>query len=153
KNYVWRLLAAFGLVPKHRGEDWNAWWKSQFDDYAFLPASVNNALEVGCGPYTNMRLIMERCQPGHIVLSDPLIRTYVHFKLPFVAESYRKALCMLDDHLLEELPFANNYFALAVMINVLDHVQDARQCMKNLLRVTRPGGFVIIGQELSNDED
>jgi ubiquinone/menaquinone biosynthesis C-methylase UbiE len=153
KNYVWRALAAFGFVPKYRGDDWNGWWKAQFDDYRFLPPTVKNALEVGCGPYTNLRLIMNSCPPQHIYLSDPLIRTYVKFKLTFVADMYRKALCVLDDHPLEELPFADNYFDLTVMINVLDHVRDARLCMENLVRVTKRGGVAIIGQDLSNDED
>src|SRR5437867_9396894 len=139
KNYIWRILALFGLVPRYRGDDWNHWWRRQFRDYDFLPSSVDNAIEVGCGPYTNLRLIRERCRPAHVVLSDPLIRTYVNFKLTFVAEMYREALCVLDDHPLEELPFADNYFDLSVMINVLDHVRDADQCMKNLIRVTRSG--------------
>ncbi len=153
KNHIWRLLRALRLVPKHRGDDWNLWWKKHFDDYAFLPPTVDNALEAGCGPYTNLRLMLERCRPNHIVLSDPLIRTYVKFKLTFVAELYRQAVAALDDHPLEELPFADNYFDLVVMINVLDHVRDAAQCMRNLIRVAKPGGFVIIGQDLSNHED
>src|SRR6266705_2283785 len=110
KNTVWRLLSAFGRVPKYRGDDWNQWWKGQFDGYTFLPANVENALEVGCGPYTNVRLMLDRCRFEHLYLSDPLIRTYVRFKLTFVAERYRAADCILDDHPLEELPFADNYF-------------------------------------------
>ncbi len=153
KNYIWRLLSAFGLVSKYRGDDWNQWWKKEFNDYSFLPPKVKNAIEVGCGPYTNIRLVLDKCRPDHIVLSDPLIRTYARFKLTFVAEMYREVLCALDDHPLEELPFADNNFDLSIMINVLDHVRDAHQCMANLLRVTRPGGYVIIGQDLSNDED
>lgn len=153
KNYIWRLLALFRLVPKYRGDDWNWWWSEKFDHYNFLPRNVENALEVGCGPYSNMRVIMEKCYPKHLFLSDPLIRTYVNFKLTFVADMYRKGLCTLDDHPLEELPFASDYFDLVVMINVLDHVRSARQCMENLLRVTRPGGIFIIGQELTSSED
>lgn len=153
KNYIWRLLALFGMVPKHRGDDYNLWWRHQFRDYDFLPAIADNAIEVGCGPYTNMRLIQQWCKPRHLVLSDPLIRTYVTFKLTFVAELYKKAACVLDDHPLEELPFVDNYFDLAVMINVLDHVRDAHACMRNLLRVTKPGGYLILGQDLSNDDD
>lgn len=153
KNYVWRILSLFGFVPRHRGDDWNTWWQKEFDGYRFLPPTVKNALEAGCGPYTNIRLIIPACRPDHICLSDPLIRTYVKFKLTFVAEMYREALCVLDDHPLEELPFADNFFDLTVMINVLDHVRDARLCMENLIRVTRPGGHVILGQDLSNDED
>ncbi len=153
KNYIWKVLASAGAVPRYRGDDYNQWWKSQFADYSFLPASVDNAIEVGCGPYTNVRLMRDRCRMAHLVLSDPLIRTYVNFKLTFVAEMYRKAFCSLDDHPLEELPFAPNYFDLAVMINVLDHVKDAKLCMENLVNVTRKGGILVIGQDLTNDED
>ncbi len=153
KNYVWRMLSVLGMLPKYRGDDWNYWWKNAFDHYRFLPSEVDNALEVGCGPYTNMRLIQEVCCPKHLVLSDPLIRAYVKFKLTFVADLYRRAACVLDDHALEELPFADNYFDLVVMINVLDHVRDARRCMQRLIQVARPGGWVVIGQDLTNDED
>lgn len=153
KNYIWRFLHAFGLVGKYRGDDYNQWWKKQFQNYDFVPELVENALEVGCGPYTNVRLILERSRFRHLVLSDPLIRTYVDFKLTFVSEMYRRAACTLDDHPLEELPYRAGYFDLVVMINVLDHVRDARLCMDNLIAVTKPGGLVIIGQDLTNDDD
>ena len=153
KNVIWRFLATAGIVSKYRGDDWNAWWQKQFDDYCFVPPEVENAIEVGCGPYTNVRLMLDRCRIQHLVLSDPLIRTYAHFKLTFVAETYRKAACILDDHPLEALPFAPNYFDLAVMINVLDHVEDAPRCMEKLVEVVRPGGILIIGQDLTDEED
>lgn len=153
KNHIWRILAILGLVEKYRGDDRNVWWKAMFDNYKFLPSTVQNALEVGCGPYTNIRLIRATCRPSHLYLSDPLIRTYVKFKMTFVHEMYRNCACCLDDHPLEELPFADAYFDLVVMINVLDHVKDAVACMNNLIRVLRPGGLVIIGQDLTNPED
>lgn len=153
KNAIWRLLSAAGRVSKYRGDDWNTWWKRQFDDYRFLPSEIENAIEVGCGPYTNVRLMLDRCRIHHLVLSDPLIRTYVRFKLTLVAEMYREAGCTLDDHPLEALPFASNYFDLAIKINVLDHVQDAHKCMQNLVNVVRPGGLLIVGQDLTNEED
>lgn len=153
KNYVWKLLALLGIVEKYRGDDRNQWWKQGFDNYTFLPQSVNNALEVGCGPFTNIRLIRQVCKPEHVFLSDPLIRTYVNFKMTFVNEMYREAACVLDDHPLEELPFADSYFDLVVMINVLDHVQNASLCVQNLIRVVRPEGFLIIGQDLTDEED
>ncbi len=153
KNFAWRLLALMGKVEKYRGNDRNSWWKQVFDGYSFLPPDVNNALEIGCGPYTNIRLMLEACKPRHIFLSDPLIRTYVNFQMTFVREMYRKAACCLDDHPAEELPFADNYFDLTIMINVLDHVQDADACMKSLIRVTKPGGMIIFGQDLTNEAD
>ncbi len=153
KNIIWKLLALLGLKPKYRGDDWNYWWKKQFHDYDFLPEIVENAIELGCGPYTNFRLIFEQCTPKHLFLSDPLIRTYVNFKLTFVSEMYRKGLCLIDDHPIEELPFAPVYFNLTVMINVLDHVQDAELCMKNAISITSPGGFLLLSQDLTNEED
>ncbi|MEO8350365.1 MAG: methyltransferase domain-containing protein [Chthoniobacteraceae bacterium] len=153
KNFVWRALSACGFVPKLRGDDWNQWWRDRFDGYRFLPERLDNVLEAGCGPYTNVRLVLERSRINHLFLSDPLIRTYVNFKLTFVADMYHKAGCILDDHPLEELPFASDYFDLAVMINVLDHVRDARACMDHLVRCVKPGGFLIIGQDLSDTSD
>ena len=54
KNYIWRALSLVGLGSRHRGDDWNHWWKKAFDDYSFLPPRVDDAIEVGCGPYTNV---------------------------------------------------------------------------------------------------
>jgi hypothetical protein len=98
KNYVWRVMHWLGFVPKYRGNDWNEWWKSKFDGYRFLPSEVSNAIEVGCGPYTNARLIAEQCRPQHLFLSDPLIKTYITFKLCFAADCYRRAFAIIDDH-------------------------------------------------------
>ena len=66
---------------------------------------------------------------------------------------YHNKACILDDHPLEELPFRPNYFDLAMMINVLDHVKDARACLLNLIEVLKPGGLLILGQDLSNQDD
>jgi ubiquinone/menaquinone biosynthesis C-methylase UbiE len=153
KNWIWRILSLCKLVPKHRGDDWNTWWMNQFNNYSFLPPEMGDVIEVGCGPYTNVRLMRDRCRMKHLVLSDPLIRTYVKFKLTFVREMYDKAACSLDDHPLEELPFKDAHFDMAVMINVLDHVRDANACMENFYRVVKPGGIVIFGQDLSREED
>ena len=153
KNLIWPILSFLGLKPKFRGDDWNCWWKQQFDEYEFLPKTVDNAIELGCGPYTNMRLITEQCQPKHLVLSDPLIMTYIHFKSTFLSHMYHQGLCVVDNHPIEEIPFKDNYFNLTVMINVLDHVQDAELSISNTIRITKPGGTIIIGNELTNVDD
>lgn len=153
KTHLWRLLSWLRLKPKHRGDDHNAWWKSQLDQYSFLPARVENAIELGCGPYTNMRLILPVCHPEHLVLSDPLIRTYIRFPLGFVADIHRRGFFTLDDHPIENCPFAPDFFDLVIMINVLDHVRDAGVCLQTAMRITKPGGVLIIGQDLSNEQD
>ena len=153
KNLIWAILALLRLKPKFRGDDWNLWWERAFDDYGFLPPRIENAIELGCGPYTNCRLILRRCTARHLFLSDPLIKTYITFRQTFVAEMHRRGLAILDDHPIEECPFAENYFDLTVIINVLDHVSDAVLCLRKAIAITRLGGILVLGQDLTDEED
>lgn len=153
KNWLWPVLAAVGLKPRFRGNDWNDWWAKGFDHYRFLPRQIDNAIELGCGPYTNWRLIGKQCQTKHLVLSDPLIRTYAGFPLTYVRHLHRSAACTLDDHPAEACVFAAGAFDVVVMINVLDHVRDASRCMQVAQELVRPGGWLVIGQDLSDAGD
>jgi ubiquinone/menaquinone biosynthesis C-methylase UbiE len=153
KNIIWRILRSLRLVQRYRGNDWNTWWRDRFDGYRFLPPRVGDAIEVGCGPYTNMRYVLEACRPERLVLSDPLIERYRHYQLTFLSEVQHQPWCQLDNNPLENLPFAAHRFDLVVMINVLDHVQDAHACMQSVLRILRPSGWLILGQDLTNEAD
>ena len=51
------VLRAFGW-QRAWGDDWNHWWAEHFDDYRFLPEHLGDYIELGCGPYTNTRLIL-----------------------------------------------------------------------------------------------
>lgn len=153
KDFIWKILSLIGFMPKYRGNDSNYWWANQFDNYNFLPDKIDNAIELGCGPYTNIRIMIEKCPPRHLFLSDPLIKTYINFKQSFVGKMHRQGFCILDDHPIEECPFAPNYFDLVVLINVLDHVQDAETCIKIAIDITKPEGIILVGQDLSNQED
>ena len=73
--------------------------------------------------------------------------------MTMVNEMNERGGCHLDDHALEDLPFKDSFFDVVVMINVLDHVQDAHACMRTLMRITKPDGYVIIGQDLTDEED
>ncbi|MFH0909273.1 MAG: methyltransferase domain-containing protein [bacterium] len=153
KNLVWRLLAAIGLKPRDRGDDWNQWWADRFDQYRFLPPRIERAIELGCGPYTNMRLVLTSCQPREMVLSDPLIRTYLEFPLSFVRRMQIEGKCTIDDHAIEECPFPDSSFDLVLMINVLDHVRDADLCMARAAALLRSQGWLIIGQAMTDEQD
>lgn len=136
------------------GNDWNLWWAKQFDNYSFLPKQVENHIELGCGPFTNTRVIFDLGHSAkHTICSDPLAKTYVNFRGRWLSKQYRAANLLVDDHPIEECPFASNYFDTVVMINVLDHVRDADLCMQHAIRILKPGGHFIIGQDLTTDED
>jgi ubiquinone/menaquinone biosynthesis C-methylase UbiE len=44
----------------------------------------------------------------------------------------------------EKIPFSNNYFDLVSSVEVLDHVQDWRQTIKEIYRVTKKGGKIYV---------
>ena len=157
-KYLLRLMAQWTGLRNYSdcapvGDDWNDWWATNFDGYRMIPASLNNALEIGCGPYTNMRLILRERTVKHAICSDPLARTYIQIPRTHLRHLWQKGIVMVDDHPAEECPFASNYFDLVVMINVLEHVQDACRCLKHAMRVTSPGGYFVLGNDLDRKLD
>jgi SAM-dependent methyltransferase len=135
------------------GDDWNHWWAKRFDGYAFLPSKIENFIELGCGPYTNTRLVLRGRTATHAYCSDPLIRDYADFVGTWLWRAHRRREVLLDDHPAEECPFRSDYFDVVVIINVLDHVRDAALCLQEAVRITKQGGYLLLGQDLSNDED
>ena len=156
KRLVWPVVAPVLRALNWRrawGDDWNHWWKDRFDDYSFLPAQLGDFIELGCGPYTNTRLILEGREANQVVCSDPLIKSYITFSGRWLAEAYSSGRVEIDDHPIEELPFSPASFDVVVMINVLDHVRDADLCMRRAIELLRPGGYFVLGQDLSDEED
>jgi ubiquinone/menaquinone biosynthesis C-methylase UbiE len=147
------MMKACGLSKVSVGDDWNHWWKQQFDDYRVLPEAMENVVELGCGPYTNMRLISEGRKFGSIVCSDPLAKDYINFKKRWLSRQYHDARITLDSHPIEECPFRDDYFDLVVLVNVLDHVQDAEKCLETAIGILKPGGWFVFGQDLTDEED
>jgi SAM-dependent methyltransferase len=157
----WRRAAWPVLKPVLRavgwkrawGDDWNHWWAERFDHYSFLPDDLGDYIEVGCGPYTNSRLIMPGRTARRVVCSDPLADTYLQLTDRWLSMAHRKGLIEVDNHPIEDLPFAPGSFDVVVMNNVLDHVRDADLCLERSLGLLRPGGIFVFGQDLSNDDD
>jgi SAM-dependent methyltransferase len=156
KKAVWPALRPlFALVGSKKavGDDWNLWWAQQFDNYRFLPSALKNYVELGCGPYTNTRLILQGRECRHAWCSYPLIKHYVQLRHNWTARAYHAGLILADDHPIEECPFASGYFDAVVMINVLDHVRDPRLCLREAARIVKKGGILILGQDLTSAED
>lgn len=148
-----RLIDYIRYRDFYCGDDWNYWWMGAFDRYRALPERFARAIEVGCGPYTNVRLISRRSRIEEIHCADPLIDTYRHFKSAWLAENLAAGRVRAHAVKGEALGLPDSHFDLAVCINVLDHVQDAMACLTELTRVLQPGGYVVFGQDLTDDED
>jgi 2-polyprenyl-3-methyl-5-hydroxy-6-metoxy-1,4-benzoquinol methylase len=141
------------VLKRGPDESSNLWWARHFDDYHFVPDRLENVIEFGCGPSTNLRIILHGRQTDHVVASDPLARHYITYKGYYLAKRWKMGDWFIDDHAMEEPFFADDVFDLAVCINVLDHVRSVDLCMKTLVRVVKPGGLLLLGQELTNDDD
>lgn len=60
-------------------EDRNEDHLRNFDGYAALRGKhFRHAIELGCGPFTNLRLIAPLCRIDRCTLLDPLIESYLH---------------------------------------------------------------------------
>ena len=153
RNVAKRVLQKIGFRKHEIGDDWNHWWAERFNHYDFIPRDVENAIEFGCGPYTNLRIVSAGRKIAHAYCSDPLLRTYLKFRYTWLSESYRRHEVLIDDHPMEHAPFASDFFDLVVVINVLDHVRDAPECLRQAVRVVKPQGVLVLGQDLTCEED
>jgi SAM-dependent methyltransferase len=135
------------------GDADNYWWAKQFDNYSFVPMQLRDVVEFGCGPFTNLRVILKNRKAQHVFASDPLASHYLTYKGYQLAKKWRDREWLIDDHSLEEMPFADSYFDLVVCINVLDHVRDVNLCMRNLIKVVSRNGILVLGQDLTTEAD
>lgn len=150
-----RLSEVFPFLQRWvgTGDDWNEWWSERFDRYRLIPQDIGSAIELGSGPFTNIRLIKEGRSIRKIVCSDPLIDEYIQLRGAWLAEAHRKQEILLDANPAESLPFADSSFDLVVLINVLDHVRDMPACVASAIRLTRPKGYLVLGQDLTSEGD
>ena len=137
------------------GDDWNTWWKEKFCNYSFLKGKqITSMLEVGCGPYaknTKMILdILENKNTETVDLLDPLLDRYIKHNLS--VKSLMRENTVAYNMPLEKLSVKEKY-DLIICINVLDHVYDANQCLQSMYEALKTNGIVIIGQDLTNDDD
>jgi SAM-dependent methyltransferase len=150
------------------GDDWNEWWADRFDRYSTLHGRrFRSLLEVGSGPHTNVRLLLPHVEVDHLFLEDPLIQAYLAREERVGPRWRRRTARPALWHLvadrsravdvsaapLERLPWADGTMEGILCINVLDHVQDAERCLAEMRRVLAPGGVLVLGQDLSNEED
>ena len=123
------------------------------DGYRFIPAELGSAIELGCGPHTNMRLVVPGRTVRRIICADPLALQYVKIQDCWLAREAARKHVEVITCVAEDCPFPSRSFDLVILINVLDHVQDALACLRSATRITREGGCFVLAQDLTNQED
>ncbi len=119
---------------------------ARFGEYAALPVDLGRALEVGCGPFTQLQTIAAGRKLTAVTLLDPLIYEYMDH--PHC--SYKNGqLCGVPTSL-HPIPVerANwtSEFDTVVCINVLEHVHDAQAALQAMHAALAPNGTLVFGE-------
>lgn len=109
---------------------------------------IKRVLDVGCGRGTLVRSFNELGIEAHGVdiskkaISEGLRRA-PHFERKF-------HICDVDK---EKLPFNDDYFELITMIYSIEHFTSPGECLKEVRRVLKPEGHVLVVTHILGSED
>jgi glycosyltransferase involved in cell wall biosynthesis/ADP-heptose:LPS heptosyltransferase/SAM-dependent methyltransferase/predicted O-methyltransferase YrrM len=140
---------------RNSNDDRNFEHKERFDNFKVLQESIfENALELGCGPFTNLRLIVPllKARPK-VTLLDPLIEDYK-----------QHPNCAYKDNLLCGIPVTTLHipiedfvpieqYDLIVMSNVLEHCYDITKIFKTIISCLKPSGIFVFADNMFKKED
>jgi SAM-dependent methyltransferase len=125
------------------GDQRDFWWHA---DYLELIArrldlrAARDVLDVGCGQGHWGRALAAVLSPqAHIVGVDPEERWIEEARLRSAGCTYRVGAA-------EELPFDDASFDLVTSQTVLIHLADPHVALREMLRVTRPGGRLLLAE-------
>jgi SAM-dependent methyltransferase len=121
-----------------------------FDNYRVLPQKLGDLLEIGCGPFTQTKTIIQGHDVQSITLLDPLLEHYK--KHPHCSYGRLSPSPTLLAKPAEQLD-AEAQFDTIICINVLEHVQDANKVLANIRRAARLGTIFIMGERTYDDLD
>jgi SAM-dependent methyltransferase len=139
-------------------EDRNRVHAARFAGYEALAGRrFERAIELGCGPFTNLRLAMEVADLGEVHLLDPLARDYLshpgcRYRNGTLAAEPRWPHALARRNVarpvtveacaIEEYRPAGR-FDLVVMVNVLEHCFDAPAVLARIDELLAPGGTFV----------
>lgn len=96
--------------------------------------SGKRILDIGCGPRGSLEWAHDALE---CVGLDPLADKYLELGADKHRMRYVKSYA-------EALPFADNYFDVVCSFNSLDHVAHLDRTIKEISRVTKPGGLFLL---------
>jgi len=96
-------------------------------------SSEREILDVGCGPGGNMLFLKEF---GNVVGLDSSNEA-----LKYAREEAYKNLVL---GFVEELPFSNDSFDIVTALDVIEHIENDTQALKEIFKVLKPGGLLLL---------
>jgi ubiquinone/menaquinone biosynthesis C-methylase UbiE len=113
----------------------DAFWAYRESLLAFIGRGGGEALEVGCGEGRVSRVLKE-CG-YHVTATDPVEQFIAAAEQTRSADDYKVASAA-------NLPFNSGSFDLVIVYNVLMDIEDVPEAIREIGRVLRPSGALII---------
>lgn len=128
-------------------DDRNSIHADHFDSYkSITKRDFKNIIELGCGPFTNMRLIYEKLRLSNltdVTLLDPLADEYKkHPNCQYNGYWSRWNPPTIVNSSIESFEVKEQY-DMVVMINVLEHCMSIPAIFDQILAMTAPGGHFV----------
>jgi ubiquinone/menaquinone biosynthesis C-methylase UbiE len=106
-------------------------------------AKGSDILELGGGVGFDMGLFMNEDVPFSTYIFSEISESMVSFVANKIIDK-RIIYCCIDAH---HIPFEANKFDFVIMISAAHHLQDIDTALKEIIRVTKKGGYIIFGIE------
>jgi SAM-dependent methyltransferase len=141
-------------------EDRNSLHLAMFDYLAMLHGRrFAKVIELGCGPFTNLRLMLMTLAADEVHLLDPLLDSYRSHPHCAYADG---ALRLVDGR---RVPIAGAYsssieefdnshrFDVVVLINVIEHCFDVHRLFDRVWTMLNPGGLLLFHDRYFDHDD
>ena len=149
-------------------EDNNTWHKIAFNNYQALRGlTFEKGIELGCGPFTNIRYVAQAAKIDNIWLLDPLIKQYLKHRFcrykdgrMWVREQvmqtpvywpWHKKVQIIDSAI-EDFD-TKVKFDLILLINVLEHCQNVEVVWQKILSMAAPGAVLVMADKYYHGAD
>lgn len=136
-----KLTRRIDFIRRYATKNWFDWIADR------VPAPDGKVLDIGCGPGWFWRRVADRWTPPHLTLGD------ISKGMLADAEARLGDIYSIDTVELDAvaLPFADAEFDAVFAMHVLYHASDPHKALRDIARVTKPGGMVVV--TTVNDDD
>ena len=140
--------------------DWNAdtaeWYAANYGDYPTNRLAVeqldipdqSTIVDVGCGTGSALRYAAAKMKDGNLIGIDP-VPSMIEIAKEISKEKMIDLLIDFKVGSAEDIPLDDVIAELVFAFDSIDHWQDVRKGLHEILRILKPGGKFIIVKDLS----
>jgi 2-polyprenyl-3-methyl-5-hydroxy-6-metoxy-1,4-benzoquinol methylase len=112
---------------------------------------IKNVIELGCGPFTNLRLYENLNYIENVTLVDPLINDYLnHPNCSYKNGTLNGKKVELISEPIENITITKKY-DLVIIINVIEHCFDVEKIFEKIYSLLEPDGILVFSDVYFKD--